>query len=184
MVISFSFVVDDMCLLQFVQHWLHLRDCSGSESVITSLRPDSLVVLWIFHPTWTGMWTSGTIFQSLRLDSSWWTSSSILQMAWTGIRTRGTNHLKNFESEDILWNPSQEMNSKWYLFGDKGEGVVNQGKGVVDLGSGIKQKIVKEKLGQYTKTENFTFAKIKRCKWKGGQVEQVNCQGWLRKWNG
>ena len=38
---------------------------------------------------------------------------------------------------------------------------MNQGKGVVDLGSGIKQKIVKEKLGQYTKTEHFTFAKKK-----------------------
>ena len=38
---------------------------------------------------------------------------------------------------------------------------MNQGKGVVDLGSGIKQKIVKEKLGQYTKTKNFTFAKNK-----------------------
>ena len=169
MVTSSSFVIDDTCLLQLVQRWLHIHDCSGSEC-------HSLTQTWVGGERNSSSNLSRNMrrwysFQLLRLDSSWWTSSSILQTAWTGIRTRGTNHLNNFESEDILWNPSQEMNSKWYLFGDKGEGVVNQGKGVVDLGSGIKQKIVKEKLGQYTKTENFTFAKIRRCKWKEGQVE-------------
>ena len=51
-----------------------------------------------------------------------------------------------------------------FIWRQKREGVVNQGIGVVDLGSGIKQKVVKKKLGQYTKTENFTFAKIRRCK--------------------
>ena len=41
-------------------------------------------------------------------------------MTWTGIRIRGTN-LNNFETEEILWNSSQEMNPKRYLFENKEE---------------------------------------------------------------
>ena len=33
-------------------------------------------------------------------------------MAWTGIRTRGTNHLNIFESEGILWNQKSSDESK------------------------------------------------------------------------
>ena len=36
-------IVDDTCILQLVQCWLHLCDCSGSGSVIISLKLDSLV---------------------------------------------------------------------------------------------------------------------------------------------
>jgi len=45
----------------------------------------------------------------------------MLHMAWTGIRVRGMKYLNNFESEEILWNSSQEMNPKRYLFENKEE---------------------------------------------------------------
>jgi hypothetical protein len=32
------------------------------------------------------------------------------------------NHLNNFETEEILWNSSQEMNPKRYLFEKKRRG--------------------------------------------------------------
>ena len=32
------------------------------------------------------------------------------------------DHLNNFESEEVLWNPSQGMNPKQYLFGKKRRG--------------------------------------------------------------
>ena len=41
-------------------------------------------------------------------------------MTWTGIRIRGMN-LNNFETEEILWNSSQEKNTKRYLFENKEE---------------------------------------------------------------
>ena len=40
-------------------------------------------------------------------------------MACIGIRVRGMKYLNNFESEEILWNSSQEMNPKQYLFENK-----------------------------------------------------------------
>jgi len=45
----------------------------------------------------------------------------MLQMAWTGIRVCGMDNLNNFEIEEILWNSSQEMNPKRYLFKNKEE---------------------------------------------------------------
>ena len=43
-------------------------------------------------------------------------------MTWTGIRIRGMDHLNNFESEEILWNPRQGMNPRRYLFEKKRRG--------------------------------------------------------------
>jgi hypothetical protein len=37
----------------------------------------------------------------------------------------------------------------------------NQEKGVTDLGSSINKKIIKDRVGPYTKIENFTFANKK-----------------------
>jgi len=163
LIIYSSFVVEDMCLLQFVQCWLHLRDCSGSESVITSLRPNSLVVLWILHSLEQEC-EQVVRFQLLELGSSWRTSNSMLQMAWMGIRVRGTDNLNNFESEEILWNQNQGMNSKWYLFGDKGSGKRSSWPRV---GHQKKCQGESRSITQYTKIENFILhLQLRKCKWK------------------
>jgi len=89
-------------------------------------------------------------------------------MACTGIRVRGMKYLNNFESEKILWNSSQEMNPKRYLFGRKGKERVSRirkKRGVIDLGLSINKKIIKERVGQDTKIADFVLhLQLRKCK--------------------
>ena len=88
-------------------------------------------------------------------------------MASTGIRVRGMKYLNNFESEKILWNSSQEMNPKRYLFGRKGKERVSRirKKGVIDLGLNINKKIIKERVGQDKKIADFVLhLQLRKCK--------------------
>ena len=111
MVISSSFVIDDMYLLQLVRCWLHLHGCSDSEC-------HNLAHAWFFGGALNSSsnmsrnvsrWYS---FQLLRLDSSWWTSSSILRATWTGIRIHGMDLSKYFWVRKILWNQKSRDESK------------------------------------------------------------------------
>ena len=114
-------VVDDTCLLQLVQHWLHRRDCSSNESVTIVLMLDSLVVLWILHPIWVGMWAGGTISNCFNLTPHDELVAPFFRWLGQALGYMGTDHLNIFELEEILWNLSQGMNPKRHLFGKKGE---------------------------------------------------------------
>ena len=59
---------------------------------------------------------------------------------------------------------------------------MNQAKGVVDLVSGIKKKIAKEKVGQYTKIENFILhLQLRKCNWNKGSGEKDELSRFIEK---
>ena len=178
--------MDDTYLLQRVQRWLHLRDCSGSESVITLLRLQT----WFFGGTlnpssnlsrivgkwYDSNWFDLTPHDELVASFFRWLAQALGYVAWN-IWTI-LNQKRYFGIQVKRW-----IQSDIYLGGKGRRGCRElEKKGVIDLGLSINKKIIKERVGQDTKIADFVLhLQLRKCKWNKGSGEKDELSRFIEK---